>query len=131
MKKRKISLAILSLLAVGLMATLVYLWVSKVNDPLQSVSLWRGIYTENFENSSFQPCESKELSSSEGDWWTTGNLKEIRAVADKLNDFTPVYVEFTGQVSPKGTYGGLGAYSREITVKDVMKVQKEIPEECR
>jgi hypothetical protein len=98
--------------------------------PTPKAALWKGIYTENFENSLFRPCAGAEWSPSEPVWAAVGNLEKITAVADKLNDFIPVYVEFTGEIDPPGSYGNLGALSTQINIKDVSKVQKEIPKEC-
>lgn len=85
----------------------------------------RGLYTWGFEVSGFQPCGSSES------WWVTaGDLyPRYREVATA--DYQPVYVEVTGEVGPPGRYGHMGAYSREIAVRDVAVMRPLREGDCR
>lgn len=113
-------------------ASAIVVWDYTSHGLREGVVVWKGLYQSNFEWSLFRPCEGNEWSSNEPWWWAEGNLEELFAVTDDHNDLmTPVYVEFTGKVSRKGSYGNLGVSERKITINKVIKVQQEIPEECR
>lgn len=86
-------------------------------------TVYRGRFAQGFEMSSFVPCDGEE------DWWAVGNLQPITREAPY--DYSPVYVEVTGAVTEPGRYGHLGAYDRELNIREVRLVQREVPDACR
>lgn len=91
-------------------------------------TLYRGRYVYGFETSSFTKCGSAE------NWWVSypseDVSKALRGVKTE-KQYQPIYLEAKGSVSGAGHYGHLGAYKREFTVSEVVKIQKEIPSDCQ
>jgi hypothetical protein len=65
-------------------------------------------------------------------WWVTGHVQPLLRA-----DTSPegriggtIYAEFTGELSPPGRYGHLGAYSRQVVVRDVTVARRPNPEDC-
>ena len=91
----------------------------------------RGVFTYGFEVMSFQPCGSAEC------WWVSEGSQSILHHSGAPQSPPPgqhlltMYVELRGHVSPKGGYGHQGAYSRSLTVKEVLLVTAETPASCR
>ncbi len=135
MNRKRVPLLIFFVIVLGLAVVLIFSWVFTSPDFRQGTVLWKGIYVTNFENSIFVPCRPFEWRLSDKRspneiWWAEGNLDEIFAVTNNLNDFTPVYIEFMGEVSSKGRFGYRESFSRKITIVDILKVQKVIPKDC-
>ena len=89
-----------------------------------------GIFVSGFEISSFKPCGSKE------NWWVTGNDEVFNKLFKGLENlrgqgYRQAYVRFRGNVSEKGMYGHLNGYDREFTLRDVVFVRNEKPDECK
>jgi hypothetical protein len=89
---------------------------------------FEGYYTSGFEVSSFVPCGSQEQAGYGNGYWLNGppgfyesyNQIVSESGHDPATGYLPVYVEFEGQLSPEGNFGHLGAYSREITVTNLI-----------
>jgi hypothetical protein len=91
--------------------------------PWPSSGVYAGYYTHGYEVSEFVPSGTKEK------WWLAGALpcipqytKDNVATAPKEN---PVrYIAVRGTLSAKGEHGHLGAYSRELTVQQVLECRE-------
>ncbi len=83
-----------------------------------------GRYLFGFEASAFQPADSCEV------WFLSGNLGSVRsrvAPADLSGQNAPyprfcTDIDVEGRLSPTGTYGHLGGYSREFTAERAREV---------
>jgi hypothetical protein len=93
-----------------------------ITDPAAVV--YEGFYTWGFEVNAFQPCGSEES------WWVTeGDLSaRHREIAQ---DYQPVFVVLAGEAGPPGKYGHMGAYSREIAVKEVLEMRAAREADCK
>ncbi len=78
-----------------------------------------------FEVASFVPCD---LGTAPGDgqgyWLHADPGVELydayhTAVGE---DYLPAYLHFTGRLSPPGEYGHLGAYTREVTITQIIEI---------
>jgi len=88
-----------------------------------------GYYSSSFDVSSFVNCD--HLSEQ---WWLTVDsgvnfTEHYNALATQVNPPTSgqvtVYTRFRGQLSPSGSYGHLGAYTRHVTVTEVLEMSLE------
>jgi hypothetical protein len=79
--------------------------------------VFSGYYAKRFERSDFRPAGSKEV------WWLTHD-----AATKGLLDGC-VYVVVRGTLSPKGRYGHLGAYDREISALEILESRTLGPDE--
>ncbi|WP_412068869.1 hypothetical protein [Rubrivirga sp. IMCC43871] len=100
----------------------------------------RGVYTTSFEVSAFTPCDRPNEA-----WWLTPNEAFGEALGVISNEHRSeggrggrLYVEATveGTLSPEGTYGHLGSYTRELTVTGVrdmvyLATDPDEPPTCR
>lgn len=86
---------------------------------------YEGHYSWGFEVNGFQPCGSSES------WWVTeGDLHaRYRQVAGR--DYEPVYVVLRGEAGPPGKFGHLGAYARELAVREVVEMRAARDGDCR
>jgi len=89
--------------------------------------LVRGRVTFGFEEAGFRPCNSDEQ------WWVVGD--EGVKLQEKWSDlglewYQPGYAEVRGDRSGLGEYGHLGAYQRELDVKEVREVRLLKDGEC-
>lgn len=84
-----------------------------------------GHYTWGFEANGFRPCGSTES------WWVTEGDLHTRYAAVAGRDYEPVYVELVGEAGPTGEYGHLGAYTRELAVKQVLEMRPARDGDCR
>jgi hypothetical protein len=75
-----------------------------------------GHYEKGFEVDSFRPCGLDER------WWVNHETDAlIRAVTHPDGSVGgEAYVELQGEVGERGSYGHLGAYERELTVRKVI-----------
>ena len=71
---------------------------------------WNSWDCFGFEISEFKPCGIDEV------WWV-GTFPEGEQIEFET---TPQYLEVFGMVTPKGTYGHLGAYKREIHIHEIL-----------
>ena len=78
-----------------------------------------GHYEKRFEVDSFRPCGLDER------WWVNHETDAlIRAVTAPHGGVGgEAYVELLGEVGERGSYGHLGAYDRELTVRKVIRVE--------
>ena len=90
-----------------------------------SPALLRGHYSQGFEVDAFRECGSDES------WWVTqaGPLRE-RYRALNPSQYQSVYVELRGEAGPRGQYGHLGQYRRELAVSEVMIIRAEAEGDC-
>ncbi|MBC8138244.1 MAG: hypothetical protein H8F28_20380 [Fibrella sp.] len=101
------------------------------DDRLASKSTFRGMFTDGFEKAAFRPCGSDES------YWVAGNTQPIYAlilpngVPVSPAPVTEVYVEVEGTLSPRGEFGHLGMYERELTVDQVLSARTVSPDACR
>jgi protein-S-isoprenylcysteine O-methyltransferase Ste14 len=77
--------------------------------------MYGGVYLWGFETSSFRVCGSNEF------WWASGELRRLVEVTPAPGA-SGVFAVISGEVSPPGSYGHLGQYPREITVRKVPRV---------
>ena len=94
-----------------------------VTDP--AAERYEGVYTSGFEVNGFQPCGSKDS------WWVTEGDLHTRYKAVATQDYEPVYVEVAADVGPTGKFGHMGAYTREIAVKDVIVMRPLRDSDCK
>lgn len=95
--------------------------------------VYRGIYVQSFEVSSFTPCGSGER------WWLTFGSRAAsrdfdRRVGgdDKASRWgMQTYVEWEGTPGARGRFGHLGAYPREFTVTRVVQARPATDADCR
>lgn len=96
--------------------------VKTITDPAAVV--YEGFYAWGFEVSSFQPCENDES------WWVTGGDLTSRYREIATQDYQPVFVVLAGEAGPPGSYGHMGAYSREIAVREVLEMRPVREGDC-
>jgi hypothetical protein len=83
-----------------------------------------GHYRYGFEIESFKPCGNSE------EWWVA-RADELRARArDVPTGSEHVYAVIRARVSPDGMYGHLGAYSRLVSVVEVLEVRPATSTDC-
>src|SRR5262245_1171843 len=75
--------------------------------PWPYVGVYSGYYSRGRELSFFQPQGSSER------WWLS-NYEKIEATQAAQN--SEIYLVVQGSITPKGRYGHLGAYDRELRV---------------
>jgi len=87
-----------------------------------------GYYTSGFEVASFVPCPASALDAADGAWWL-GSIPEsnfydkyLDVIGPDAAEYVTVFVVWRGTVSPPGSYGHLGAYTREATVEEVIEM---------
>lgn len=90
----------------------------------------RGRVSFGFEEAGFRPCGSDEQ------WWIVGSDDNINELQQKWNDlglpwYEHGYAEVKGERTSKGEYGHLGAYDRELDVKDILEVRLLKEGECQ
>jgi len=89
----------------------------------------RGRVSFGFEEAAFRPCSSDEQ------WWITGSNKAVSELQEDwtalgLNWYEAGYAEIRGNKTARGSYGHVGAYQREIDVKEVVEVRLLEDGEC-
>lgn len=97
-----------------------------------SSRLYRGVYVQSFETSSFTACGSGER------WWLTfasgaaaSDFSERVGGTGSATWGKQVYVEWEGTPSEPGEYGHLGAYAREFRVTRVREARPATDADCR
>jgi hypothetical protein len=90
---------------------------------------FRGRYVHAFEASAFTECGRSES------WWATFQAQHPSldsAIANEnLEGQTEVFLVVHGRLSDEGSYGHLGASTRELTVDAVHTVAVWNPDSCR
>ena len=88
--------------------------------------LLAGHYSQGFEHDGFRPCGSDEL------WWVTEGT-ELRQRYQALSpaQYEEVYVELRGHAGPRGQFGHLGAYARELDAGEVVEIRPAQDSDCR
>jgi hypothetical protein len=84
-----------------------------------------GYYSQGFELDAFRPCGSEEK------WWVTeGTELRTRYAALSPKQYEEVYVEIRGHAGPTGSYGHLGAYTRELEAGEVIAIGPAAERSC-
>jgi hypothetical protein len=81
---------------------------------LPEAEVFSGYYAYGFEESLFAPIGKNER------WWLLKAPPCVKAVASPSNSTPILYLEVKGNLSPKGAYGHLGQYSRELDPKEFL-----------
>lgn len=89
------------------------------------VERYEGFYTWGFEVNGFEPCGSTES------WWVTEGDLHTRYGQVSTGEYQPVFVRLEGEVGPEGRYGHMGAYTREIAVREVVEMRPVRDADCR
>ena len=85
-----------------------------------------GYYSQGFEVDAFRPCGSDEK------WWVTeGTELRSRYAALSPKQYEEVYVELRGQAGPRGEFGHLGSYNREMVAGEVIEIRPAADTDCR
>lgn len=84
-----------------------------------------GIYRHGWEVQSFRPCGSLEK------WWV-GDAADLRPRAERagFDPDGPLLIEVRASLSERGRFGHMGAYSRQIGVQEVVRVQQASGDRC-
>ena len=92
---------------------------------LLPVRTLRGVYRHAWEVQSFRPCGS-------GEQWWVGNAADLQPRAQRagLNPDGPLLIEVRASVSERGRYGHMGAYTRQIGVQEVVRVEAAGGDSC-
>lgn len=97
---------------------------------------FRGRYTNAFEESRLEPCGSNES------WWLDGDDADWAPFGSRVVAFMPgprttmvgdravVYVVVRGDTTPRGEYGHLGHYQRELVLRGVDTVRAWRASDC-
>src|SRR5262245_39299657 len=96
------------------------------HDPTPPVAAsFYGFYRAGFEVSSFERCGS-------GDQWWVLTVTDLSARYAQLGlrEYEPAFVAVDGWLSPLGTYGHLGAYTRQLEVTRVPVIHAPSPGDC-
>jgi hypothetical protein len=87
--------------------------------PWPSAGVFTGYYSKAFEQSDFRPTGSKEI------WWLTID----QAMKDPAPVGRCIYLVVRGTLTPRGSYGHLGKYDRQLSAQEVMQAQTPGPDE--
>jgi len=116
---KKKGMAVAALMGIPLLAILVF---NSCSEP----ELYQGLYIQGFEKTSFRMCGSDES------WWVIPDNELANAYQSLgVAPYTEVYVELKGERSNKGSYGHLGAYPYQLTVRELVKIDTIAPFPCR
>ena len=92
----------------------------------QGVHEVAGVFEAGFEASALYPCSEPS-----SQWWVNGSVLFERYDALVAEDSTAqpwagpaVFVQVRGQLSPSGAYGHMDAYQRELTVRDLVRMER-------
>ena len=98
------------------------LYFSKIFDYYGEDNTFKGHYIGGFEASDFIPCDSHEV------WWIENEdesgLYDLYTSVSS-HEYQPIYIEVVASLSAPGHYGHLGAGTREMTVLEVLSVNKK------
>lgn len=99
-----------------------------LSPPEQPVEL-TGHMVIGFEIASFVPCQPLDPPDEppgygQGYWLSADPGVELYDAyhAAVGEDYLPAYIHLTGRLSPPGQYGHLGAYTRELTITEILEI---------
>lgn len=96
------------------------------DDPSRPPIEVTGTYRFGFETSVLEPCGLDEA------WWVTNPEILAEQYVNITNaPYELVFVSVAGAKSPPGSYGHLGAYSREFTVTEVHVIRVLVGSDCQ
>jgi len=88
---------------------------------------YRGVYSFGPEVKSFKDCDNGK------EFWVTDQSEQLELKYSQLNfekPYEPVYVEVEGIKIKSGAEGKGSEYDSTLVVKKLIKITKEIPQEC-
>jgi copper homeostasis protein (lipoprotein) len=88
---------------------------------------YKGVYSFGPEVKSFKDCNNGK------EFWVTDNSKQLELKYSQLNfekPYEPVYVEVEGVKIKSGAEGKGSEYDSTLVVNKLVKISKEIPQEC-
>jgi len=88
---------------------------------------YKGVYSFGPEIKSFKDCDNSH------DFWVTDSSKQLELQYSQLNfekPYEPVYVEIEGEKIKSGAEGKGSEYDSALIVRKLIKITKEIPQEC-
>ena len=100
-------------------------------DDLMNQDLFERLYSYGFETSAFTPCGVKEH------WWVGPANDEVGQELMRAYNATTstqnrgVYARLRGKITPKGSYGHLGFYTREFTVSEIVDLRAQQAGDCQ
>jgi len=89
--------------------------------------VYKGVYSFGPELKSFKDCDNSH------EFWVTDSSKQLELQYSQLNfekPYEPVYVEVEGVKVRSGKEGMGSEYDSTLVVKKLIKITKEIPQEC-
>lgn len=104
---------------------------SQSDDQQSSRGRFSGRFTDGFETSAFRPCGSNDP------YWVIDDTQSLidstrpNGAEGSPTQPSTVYVEVEGTLSPRGSYGHLETYDRELVVSRVLSVSATPPDSCR
>lgn len=88
--------------------------------------VYEGFLAFGFETSSFVPCATEE------NWWVIPNQQTSDGyTAVSQQPYQAVFARLKGDVSEVGTFGHLGQYNREFTIREVVEIRPAGAEDCQ
>lgn len=105
--------------------------------PLGGSDTYEGAYAWGFEVNSFTPCPEHKSDPAE-QWWVIASESRNDVFEDLLdryhesvsNDYQRAYVRLKGHPGKRGSYGHMGAYTREFDLREVLEVRPLGPNDC-
>jgi copper homeostasis protein (lipoprotein) len=89
--------------------------------------VYKGVYSFGPEVKSFKDCDNGR------EFWVTDSSQQLELKYSQLNfekPYEPVYVEVVGVKVRSGKEGMGSEYDSTLVVKKLIKITKEIPQEC-
>jgi copper homeostasis protein (lipoprotein) len=89
--------------------------------------VYKGLYSFGPEVKSFKDCETGH------EYWVTDKSNKLELEYANMNfekPYEPVYVEVQGEKAPSGKEGIGSEYDSTLVVRRLIKITKEIPQEC-
>jgi len=89
--------------------------------------IYKGLYSFGPEVRSFKDCDN------DTEFWVIDRSAQLELKYSQLNfekPYEPVYIEVEGIKSKSGKEGMGSEYDSTLVVKKVIKITKEIPQEC-
>lgn len=86
---------------------------------------FRGYYSQGFEVDSFRACGERQS------WWVReGADLRTRYAGLAEREYAEVFVVLRGEITAEGSYGHLGAYTRELSVSRVLELRPAGAGDC-
>src|ERR1700710_1954520 len=89
--------------------------------------IYKGVYSFGPEVKSFKDCDNGK------EFWVTDKSEQLELKYSQLNfekPYEPVYVEVEGVKIKSGAEGKGSEYDSTLIVRKLIKITKEIPQEC-